>query len=128
MTETLFGVPLNTIDHGLDLPIHFTKIWTNPLGQPLFEENGVNGCPDGRTDPVGAFNYIRNKRDIIEKSAMQRPLFRLADKDLSIVGELTGEMSAEFEELMLDSGTARYVVRYDNWLVDYMVNLTRAES
>lgn len=121
--ETLFGIPLNPID-----TVHFTNLFNNPLGQPIFATNGANGCPDGKLNPVGAFNYIRNKRDIIEKSAQQRPLFRLADKNLQIVGELTGEMSADFEELMMDSGTARYIVRYDNWLVDYMVNLTRIEE
>lgn len=127
--ETLFGIPLNPIDNlGPDTTVRFTNLWTNPLGSPLFPTEGADGCPDGKLNPVGAFNYIRNKREVIEKSAQQRPLFRLADKDLNIVGELTGEMSAEFEELMMDSGTARYVVRYDNWLVDYMVNLTRVEE
>lgn len=129
MGETLFGLPLNPIDNlGSELPVQFTNIWKNPLGQSLFSPNGSDGCPDGKINPTGAFNYIRNKRDIIEKSATQRPLFRLADKDLNIVGDLTGEMSSEFEELMMDSGTARYVVRYDNWLVDYIVNLTRVEE
>lgn len=126
--ETLFGAPLNPIDHLGEQPVRFQNLWNNPLGQSLFETNGANGCPDGRLNPVGAFNYIHNKRDIIEQSAQQRPLFRLADKNLDLVGELTGEMTAEFEELMVDSGTARYVVRYDNWLVDYIVNLTRVEE
>lgn len=129
MGETLLGLPLNPIDHlGAELPIAFTNIWNTPLGQPLFPTPGADGCPNGKLSPAGAFNYIRNKRTIIEKSANQRPLFRLADKNLTLVGELTGEMSAEFEELMVDSGTARYVVRYDNWLVDYIVNLTRVEE
>ena len=127
MGETIFGFPLNAINT-LELPVRFTNIWTNPLGQNVFETPGANGCPDGKLSPGGAFNYIRNKRDLIEKSAQQRPLFRLADKNLGLVGELTGEMSAEFEELMQDSGAARYVVRYDNWLVDYIVNLTRVEE
>jgi hypothetical protein len=130
MTVTeLFGMPLNPIDNlGTEQPVRFTNLWRNPLGDPLFAPEGLNGCPNGKVNPAGAFNYIRNKREIIERSAQQRPLFRLADKNLSIVGELTGEMSAEFEELMMDSGTARYVVRYDNWLVDYIVNLTRVEE
>lgn len=129
MGETLFGLPLNPIDNlGEIFPVHFTNIWNNPLGQSLFAPTGTGGCPDGKTNPVGAFNYIYNKRKVIEDAARQRPLFRLADKDLTLVGELTGEMSAEFEELMIDSGTARYVIRYDNWLVDYIVNLTRVEE
>jgi len=129
MTETLFGLPLNPIDNlGAELPVRFTNLWANPLGQNMFLPNGADGCPSAKTSPVGAFNYLHNKRTMIEKSAMLRPLFRLADKNLNIVGELTGEMSAEFEELMVDSGAARYVVRYDNWLVDYMVNLTRVEE
>ena len=124
----LFGAPINPINN-IEPPVYFTNLWTNPLTHdPLFPTTGANGCPDGKLNPTGAFNYIRNKREVIEKSAQQRPLFRLADKDLNIVGELTGEMSAEFEELAMDSGTARYVVRYDNWLVDYIVNLTRVEE
>jgi len=99
MGETIFGFPLNAINT-LELPVRFTNIWTNPLGQNVFETPGANGCPDGKLSPGGAFNYIRNKRDLIEKSAQQRPLFRLADKNLGLVGELTGEMSAEFEELI----------------------------
>lgn len=129
MTETLFGLPLNPIDHIGDLtPIRFINLWHNPLGDLLFAPQGISGCPDGKKNPVGAINYIRNKRTIIEKSAQQRPLVRLADKNLNLVGDLTGEMTMEFEELMADSGTARYVVRYDNWLVDYIVNLTRIEE
>jgi hypothetical protein len=129
MGETLFGLPLNPIDNlGTELPIKFSNIWTNPMGTSYFAPTGTGGCPDGKTNPVGAFNYIYNKRKVIEDSAKQRPLFRLADKNLEIRGELTGEMSADFEELMIDSGTARYVIRYDNWLVDYMVNLTKVEE
>jgi hypothetical protein len=127
--EQLLGFPLNPIDNlGAVMPIKFTNLWNNPLGQPMFAPEGANGCPDGKSNPAGAFNYMRNKRTVMQQSANQRPLFRLADKNLWLVGELTGEMSAEFEELMMDSGTARYVVRYDNWLVDYIVNLTRVEE
>lgn len=124
---TLFGQPLNPINDLIG-QVNFSNIWNDPLGQSMFAPNGFKGCPSARTDPAGAFNYLHNKRTVIEKSAGLRPLFRLADKDLRIVGELTGEMTAEFEELMVDSGTARYVVRYDNWLVDYIVNLTRVEE
>ena len=127
--EQLLGAPLNPIDNwAAEIPVTFTNIWNNPTGQPMFPTPGASGCPNGKTDPAGAFNYIRNKRTIIEKSAAQRPLFRLADKNLRLVGELTGELSADFEELWVDSGTARYIVRYDNWMVDYMVNLTRVEE
>lgn len=129
MTETLFGLPLNPIDHiGEALPLRFDNLWHNPFGELLFGPNGIQGCPDGTVNPVGAINYLHNKRSIIEKSAQQRALIRLGDKNLNIVGELRGEMSYEYEELMADSGTARYVVRYDNWMVDYIVNLTRIEE
>jgi hypothetical protein len=132
MTQTVLGLPLNPID-SVTQRIAFTNLFNNYLGQPLYMPNGMNrdgtiSCPDGTLHPVSAINYLHNKRDIIEKSAQQRPLIRLADKNLRIVGELAGELSLEFEELMSDSGTARYVVRYDNWLVDYMVNLTRIEE
>jgi hypothetical protein len=127
-TETLFGQPLNPNN------IRWSNLWNNAAGVSMFAPTGFNpqngqiGCPDGKLHPFSAINYLRNKRNVIFASAQQRPMVRLGDKNLKPVGELTGEMSMEYEELMVDSGTARYVVRYDNWLVDYMVNLTRIEE
>jgi hypothetical protein len=106
----------------------FENIWMRATGQKLFATNGINGCPDSTQDPQLAINYLMNKRQIIEDTAHQRPLFRLADKDLNVVGELTGELAMEFEELMADSGTARYVVDWSNHMVDYMVNLTAVQE
>ncbi len=133
--ETVFGIPANPIDNlGSVLPIQFVNLYdTGANGGNIFGligqlANGDIGCPDGTESPTAALNYLENKRDIIEKSAYQRPLFRIADKDLSVITEVTGEMSMYFEELMTDSGTARYVVHWENWVVDYLVNLTAVEE
>lgn len=121
MSLDLFGVPTNT-------PIQFENMFRNALGQPLFAPNGITGIPSGVSDPVSSLNYLTNKRTILERAAYQRPMVRLADKNLNIVGELTGEISMEFEELMVDSGQAKYVVHWSNWMVDYIVNLTAVEE
>lgn len=125
-TETLLGQPINRTV--------FPNLWNNANGASIFAPNGLNpatgeiGCPDGKLHPASAINYLRNKQFVIFKSAHQRPLVRLGDKNHAPVGELTGEMTMDYEELMADSGTARYIVRYDNWMVDYIVNLTRIEE
>src|SRR5665213_2079525 len=115
--ETLFGAPLNPIDNlATILPTRFVNLWdTLGVGQSIFApigstSAGVPACASGETDPVSAINYLMNKRDVIEQSAYQRPQFRIANKDLAIITEITGEMSMDFEELMADSGTATYVV------------------
>jgi hypothetical protein len=46
----------------------------------------------------------------------------LADKDLNILTDLTGEMSASVEELMADSGQATVVILYDHWIEDFVIN------
>jgi hypothetical protein len=122
--ELLFGVPINPA-------VEFENLYTQRIGNfesNLFPPNGINGPPDGTTDPQSSINYLMNKRHIIERSAHQRPMVRIADKDLNLIGELTGELSMDFEELMSDSGTANYVVHWSNWMVDYIVNLTMVEE
>jgi hypothetical protein len=128
-TERLFGLPINPIDNlKSNLITEFENIWTLAGGTPLFAPNGIFGAPNGATNPVGAINYLMNKRSIIERSAFQRPLFRLADRNLNIVAEMTGELAMDYEELMSDSGTAQYVVHWENSIVDYMVNLTTVQE
>jgi hypothetical protein len=122
--ELLFGQPINPIENAFT---SFENIWSTATGQ-LFGTNGANGLPDGAADPVSSINYLMNKRSIIERSAYQRPLFRLADKNMKVIAELTLETAAEFEELMADSGTARYTIDASNWLVNYIVNLTTVEE
>jgi hypothetical protein len=123
--EELFGIPLNPINQPLTF---FENLWITQQQQQLFATNGLAGLPNGTTDPVSSINYLMNKRSIIEQSAYQRPLVRLADKNLQLIGELTLESEMEFEELMTDSGTAKYVMDASNWMVDYIVNLTVVEE
>lgn len=95
----------------------------------LFDEPAADGKVPGLSEhPMAALQYMYNKDEVRKRSAAQRPMVRLADKNLTIKGELTEEMSCEYEELAADTGQARYIVRYDNWLVDYMVNETRIDE
>lgn len=92
-------------------------------------QQGIDGnVPSSDQNPMAAMQYMFNKRDVIVKSAQQRPMVRLADKHLTIKAELYGEMSCEYEELAMDSGSAKYIVRYDNWIVDHMINQIRADE
>jgi hypothetical protein len=122
--ELLLGIPINPFDNA----VSFENIWQNASGQQTIPSVGSNGLPSGVTNPSESINYLMNKRTMMERAAYQRPLVRLADKNLNIIAELTGEMSMEFEELMTDSGSAKYVVDWSNWMVDYIVNLTSVEE
>jgi len=122
---SMFAADLLSIPN--DIQIEFENLW-HGLGKPNFTPNGMAGLPSGAVDSVSSINYLLNKRHTIERSAYQRPMVRLADKNLNIIAELTGELSQQFEEVMTDSGVAKYVVHWSNWLVDYMVNLTAVQE
>lgn len=89
---------------------------------PVLGTVGEFGCPDPALDPMACYRYLDGMRDIIKQAANQKPLIRLADKDLNIVTDITGEMSASVEELMADSGQATVVIRFDHWIEDYVIN------
>ena len=97
-------------------------------GSPDELPSHANGSPSVATHPMSAFNYMYNKNKAITVAAQQRPMVRLADKNLNILTELREEMSCEYEELTGDTGQARYIERYDNWLVDYIINQTRIDE
>src|SRR5580693_4578742 len=88
----------------------------------LFAPIGTNGCPDPAVNPMGALQYLNNRRSVIQGCANQKPQIRLADNNLRILTDLTDEISAEVEELMADSGVGKIVIKYTNWLEDYIVN------
>jgi hypothetical protein len=93
-----------------------------------FAPVGSDGVPDPVADPMSCFNYMVNKANMITASAQQRPMTRLADKNLNIMAELVGELSCDTEELMSDTGQARLVITDDNWLIDWIVNQTRVDE
>ena len=123
MTETLFGIPTGPFTIGEVAGMGPMAIQFQQWLQGVFAPNGVDGAPDPATDPMSSYAYLSNRARVINGAAQQRPLVRLADKNLNIVAQLTEEMSCDFEELMSDSGHAKYVVRYENWLVDFILNL-----
>jgi hypothetical protein len=115
----LFGIPENPTLASLLPPvgINFAKLLDG-----VFAPNGTDGCPDPVTDPLSCFTYMVNKANLITKSAQQRPMMRLADQNLNVIAEIVGELSCDTEELMSDTGQARVIITYDNYLVDWMVN------
>lgn len=119
MTD-LFGPPSNVSLQQLNMKSK--ELSFNSGVDPVLGTIGEFGCPDPAKDPMACYRYLDGMRDIIKQAANQKPLIRLADKDLNIVTEITGEMSASVEELMADSGQATVVIRYDHWIEDYVVN------
>jgi hypothetical protein len=115
----LYGQPENQSLWSLLPPVgvNFTKLLDG-----VFAPNGTDGCPDPVKDPLSCFTYLVNKQNVRTLSAQQRPMLRLADENLNILAEIVGELSCDTEELMSDTGTARVVITYPNYLVDYMVN------
>lgn len=121
MTESLFGVPtnvdINTVLGMLPQQLQFTK-WLENVFNPI----GSAGVPNALTDPLPTYRYLNNRRGVIQAAANQKPLIRLADKNLNIVATLGGEMSCTVEELTADSGKASCIIRFDNWLTDWLIH------
>lgn len=88
----------------------------------VFEPVGINGCPNPAVNPMGAYQYLNNRRAIIQGQANQKPLIRLADKNMKLLCAITGELQCTFEEMMADSAQMTCVVRYEHWLENYVVN------
>lgn len=120
MTEALFGVPTNlTIDQlGFQPQALAFSQWLEGIFEPI----GANGAPDLGTDPMACYQYLNNRRNVIINSANQKPLVRIADKNLNIVAEIGEEMSCTTEELMADSGKATCILRFENWLTPWILN------
>ena len=107
--------------------IQFDK-WVDDLLDSIFGEPGRDGVPGISTHPMAALNYMHNKNRAVVEASQQRPMVRLADKNLRVMTELREEMSCEYEELATDSAQARYVVRYENWVVDHIINEVRIDE
>lgn len=112
-------------DLGLEAPsLQFTS-W---LGGVFPQALGADGAPDLLKEPDMSFRYLNGRRQVIQDSVKQRPLIRLADKDMNLVGDIVGERRFSVEELYADSGKLTGAIRYGNWLTDYMVHETRVHE
>jgi hypothetical protein len=116
----LFGPPSNVRIEQLNMKAK--ELSFSSSVDPVLGTVGIHGCPDPKLDPMACYRYLDGMRDIIKGAANQKPLIRLADKDLNILTALTGEVSAQVEELMADSGQATVVIRYDHWIENYIIN------
>jgi hypothetical protein len=94
----------------------------------IFAPSGAAGVPDPVTDPMQAYTYMMNIVNLKMRSAMQRPLIRIADKNLNIMGELVGETDCDVEELMSDTGQCTINCSMQNWLVDWITNQVRIDE
>src|SRR5580693_7245034 len=70
--------------------------WIDDVFQPV----GADGCPDPAVNPMGAWNYLNNRRSVIQGAANQKPLIRLTDKNHNILTNITGELNCTYEDLM----------------------------
>lgn len=116
----LFGPPSNVAVEQLNMKAR--ELSFDPSLDTVLPTIGKHGCPDPKVDPMACYRYLDGMREIIKQAANQEPLIRLADKDLNVVTDLTGEMSASVEELMADSGQATVTILYDHWIEDYVIN------
>lgn len=116
----LFGISTNQSE--LALVNNPVSLAFSQTVDQFFQPIGTNGCPNPASNPMGAYQYLANRRSVIQAAANQQPLIRLADSNMNILTTLTEEMSASVEELMADAGQAKVVIRYEHWLEDYLIN------
>lgn len=80
------------------------------------------------TDPLATYRYLEKRRQVTIDSVRQRPLLRLWDKDMKLIGQIASERSVMVEEVMADSGGATVTLRRDNWLSDFILYDRRVEE
>jgi hypothetical protein len=85
---------------------------------------GTPNVPDPVSQTAQCATYLNGLRKTLIESTGTRPLIRVADRNLDIMAQLTGEISGNAEDLMTDTGKATIEILYDNWLVDWMTNQT----
>lgn len=94
----------------------------------LLPTPGVPDVPDLIEAPAQCATYLEGVRFTTIMSSRQRPLIRLADRNLDVMMELDGEIDCSVEELTDDTGKCTVKIAFDNWLTDYMVNQTMIVS
>lgn len=108
---------------GLEVPpLEFTQWLNGAFRDRLIADKGR---PDPVNHPMDAYRYLRGRRDVIEGAARQRPMLRLFDKNMDPVAQIAGERLASVEEMASDSGHANVVLRYENWLTDFILHQTK---
>ena len=100
------------------------------LNDPFYKAAivGLNGTPDAHADPMQAYRYIVARRNVIIGSHKQRPLIRLWDKDMQLIGRITGERAVDWQELMYSAGAGSVKILRSNWLADFLIKDVRADE
>jgi hypothetical protein len=116
----------------------FTEGWVSKSGlledryktDPFFQSaiSGLTGVPKVDEDPLSAYRYLVNRRNLIIKSSKQRPLIRLWDGSMRYIGRITGERLANWQEFLYSAGAASLKILRSNWLSDFLLKDTRAEE
>jgi hypothetical protein len=94
----------------------------------LLPTPGLTGVPDLMTQPLQCASYLQGVRQVAISAGKQRPLVRLADRNLDVMTELDGELSCSIEELLGDTGKCILTIRHDHWLTDYLIHQTKPVS
>lgn len=121
MTSLLGAPDLQQLEGLFIKPLNFTQ-W---LPNTLIPQAGDPGVPTLNDNPASLMKYLNGRRQTILESKNLRPLVRVADKDLNVMTELEGEVSASYEELASDTGQVNITIRYDNHIADWMIHQTR---
>lgn len=90
--------------------------------------SGLTGVPDAHKDPLSSYRYIISRRNVIIGSHKQRPLIRLWDKNMNLIGRITGERSVSWQELMHSAGAASITISKSNWLSEFLIKDVRADE
>jgi hypothetical protein len=102
------------------------RLKADPKFQAAFV--GLNGVPSPQRNPLQAYRYIVERRNTIIRANKQRPLIRLWDASMNYIGRITGEISADWEELLYSAGAAQVTIARSNWLADFLMKDVRAED
>ncbi|QXN76703.1 hypothetical protein [Mycobacterium phage Maco7] len=106
----------------------FERLKGNSLFAAMEAAKEESGPPDPRNNPLRALRYARTRRNVIVKSYKQRPLIRVWDKNHDYIGRITAEKSVDWQELMYSPGSAKILLRRNNWLSDFLIKDVRADE
>lgn len=79
-------------------------------------------------DAVSSWRLLEARRQLVVDANRQRPLLRLWDKQVSYLGTVCAERSAEYGRLMDDSAAGTISLAWSDWLADLCAHRTRVEE
>lgn len=79
-------------------------------------------------DAITKYRLLDGRRQLVLDSGRQRPLMRLADKRMQILGTVAEERAGNWERDMDDSGVGTISLRWSSWLAKLCAEETRVQE